>query len=518
MSRAARRGATKGPPDGERGPSADPPLLRLPREWLLLVSLSVGLFLTRTQAAKLVGFGDSEALYACYALHPAPAYLDHPGLVGHVARAIGAGHAPTPSATHLWTTVVATLVPALAAACARAVGATLRGAATVGLLTLATPMLSIGLFALTPDLLLAPLWLLALALGAFAAREGATLRGDVAWLALGLVAGLATWAKASGALLFVVIGAFQLLSERGTRRPYAAFGALAGAVVASPLALHEVASGFPMLRHRLLETQAGAPLVRGLGALTLGQLAYLSPLVAWLGVLALRAAYMERRAVDPGVRFLALATIVPAVALGSFMLASRQAEPHWLGPAWLGAPILIAARAAAGTELVAPRRISAAIAVAGLFTVGVHAWVLSPRMLASMPASYEPRFDIANELYGWPQALEAVREAAQPGDVVVGPHWTVCAQLHAGLGDRPVGCATPIRDDFDGWLPRAEWARAPRVIYVTDNRFDVPPNTVLPGHLRVQERHVSIFRGGKRVRVFSISTLERAAHAQAAPR
>jgi hypothetical protein len=34
-------------------------------------------------------------------------------------------------------------------------------------------MLSIGLFALTPDLLLAPLWLLALALGVFAAREAA---------------------------------------------------------------------------------------------------------------------------------------------------------------------------------------------------------------------------------------------------------------------------------------------------------------------------------------------------------
>lgn len=498
----------------ERAASPSPPAgpMHLPREWLLLAALSVGLFVTRSHAAKLVGFGDSEALYACYALHPAPMYLDHPGLVGQVARALGGGHAPTPSATHAFTAVVATLVPALAAACARACGATHRGAAGVGLVTLATPMLSIGLFALTPDLLLAPIWLLALALGVFAAREGAGWRGDLGWLLLGLLAGLATWAKASGALLFVVIGAFQLLAPRGSRRPFAAWGVLAGLVVASPLALHEVSHGFPMLRHRLLDTQTGLPLLQGLGALTLGQLAYLSPVVAWLGVTAMRAAYKNRHASEPGERFLALACLVPGVALASFMLASRQAEPHWLGPAWLAAPMFLAVKSAAGVDLVRPRQVSTAIAVAALFTVAGHAWVLSPRFLTWMPASYEPRYDIANELYGWPQALETVAEAATPGDLIVGPHWTVCAQLHAGQPN-PVGCATPIRDDFDGWLPRAAWSKAPRVLYVTDNRFDLPASAVLPGYARVQERHISIFRGGRRVRMFSITTLERSAHA-----
>lgn len=507
--RPASAGARQ--PRGGPAPTTPPPA-RLPREWLLLAALSVGLYVTRSHAAKVVGFGDSEALYACYALHPAPAYLDHPGLVGHVARALGGGQAPTPSATHAFTAVLATLVPGLAAACARACGASLRGAAGVGLVTLATPMLSIGLFALTPDLLLAPLWLLALALGVFAAREGATWRGDLGWLGLGLVAGVATWAKASGALLFAVIGAFQLLGGRAARRPFAAWGALAGLVVASPLALHEATHGFPMLRHRLLETQTGAPLVRGLGALTLGQLAYLSPVVAWLGFAAMRASYKSRHAEEPGERFLALACLVPGAALASFMLASRQAEPHWLGPAWLGAPVLLAVRSAAGVDVARPRQVSTAIAVAALFTVAGHAWVLSPRFLAWMPASYEPRFDIANELYGWPRALETVAEAAEPGDVVVGPHWTVCAQLHAGQRN-PVGCATPIRDDFDGWLPRAAWSKAPRVLYVTDNRFDVPASEVLPGYMRVQERHVSIYRGGRRVRVFGITTLERSAHA-----
>src|SRR6185503_15989138 len=50
------------------------------------VVVSVVLLAVRLAAARVVGFGDSEALYACYALHPQPAYLDHPGLVGLFAR------------------------------------------------------------------------------------------------------------------------------------------------------------------------------------------------------------------------------------------------------------------------------------------------------------------------------------------------------------------------------------------------------------------------------------------------
>ena len=44
-----------------------------------LVSLSVVALVVRLLAAESVGFGDSEALYASYALFPQPAYLDHPG-------------------------------------------------------------------------------------------------------------------------------------------------------------------------------------------------------------------------------------------------------------------------------------------------------------------------------------------------------------------------------------------------------------------------------------------------------
>jgi hypothetical protein len=393
-------------------------------------------------------------------------------------------------------------------------------------------MLAVGLFALTPDLLLAPLWLLAIALGVFATREGKTTAGDVAWLFFGVVAGLATWAKASGSLLFLVAIVHHAKKEH--RRPYAFYGAIAGLVVTSPLVLFEARSGFAMLRHRLFETQVGLPpLVKGLGSLTVGQLLYLSPVFAALAFLGLREAYRRRSDGDATTRFLALATLLPAVLLGVFSLASRQAEPHWMAPAWLCVPILFAhlerthglggdgtTAGPSGTSALpavyrpSPKLVSAGISIAALFTVAVHAWVLSPRFLALAPSSYEPRYDIANELYGWPRALEAVRETAGADDIVVGPHWIVCAQLHAGLPRSiRVGCNTPIRDDFDGWLPRATWKSAPRVIFVSDNRFDVTPEAALPGYARVQERRVGIYRGGRPVRWFTVSTMEYAAHA-----
>ena len=65
-----------------------------------LTAVSLALLAVRLVAAKTVGFGDSEALYASYALHPQPAYIDHPGLVGIVARTIGGGAAPTPEHAH----------------------------------------------------------------------------------------------------------------------------------------------------------------------------------------------------------------------------------------------------------------------------------------------------------------------------------------------------------------------------------------------------------------------------------
>src|SRR5258706_12010314 len=89
--------------------------------WAALAT-SVALLAIRLYAATRLGFGDAEALYACYARHPQPVYLDHPGLIGVVARLLGPGDVPSPLAAHIGTALLATAAPWTAALAARAAG------------------------------------------------------------------------------------------------------------------------------------------------------------------------------------------------------------------------------------------------------------------------------------------------------------------------------------------------------------------------------------------------------------
>jgi hypothetical protein len=293
--------------------------------------------------------------------------------------------------------------------------------------------------------------------------------------------------------------------------------------VVLPVALVEARSGWPMLRHRLVDTQAGAGLsIRNVGALVGGQLAYLSPLGVVLAGLGAREAWRERG--DAVGRLLLACVLVPLAPLVALCLWSRTAEPHWIAPA-----LLALVPAAARASWRPPRRLVAATAALGAVLVAaVHAWTLAPGALRLAPASYDARLDITNELYGWPQAVDAARIEAltawspggEHGDVVIaGPHWVVCAQLEAALrGAWPVGCDTPVRDDFDTWLPRAVWKHAEAVVWVSDARFepwpDVPSYAPLLGeYVPLRARQVPFERDGRVVRTFTITVLARRARA-----
>jgi dolichyl-phosphate-mannose-protein mannosyltransferase len=495
------------------------PLLpsRLPFELAVLATVSAVLFAARIFAASCVGFGDSEALYAAYALHPQPAYLDHPGLIGAAARAIGQGLAPGPERAHVFTSVLSTLVPwAMTVAC-RSCGATWRRSLAAGLLFALAPEMGIGLFAMTPDLLLAPLWIAALAFAAtgLGSTPGST-RAAWSFGAAGLLAGVGASAKVSGALLWVslaVVYASRPLRPHGrTVAPWAGLGA--GALVTLPILGFEAGRGWPMLHHRLVDSQVGAGIsLRNLAALIGGQIAYLSPVTAVLVFFAGRALWRGRG--DATGSLLFVCAVLPLSVLFPLCLWSHVAEPHWLAPG------LLALVPAAARSPSAPTRglVTWACMLGGAMVAATYAWVLVPSLLRFAPASYDPRIDLANELSGWPDVIRVVREeqrvaSAIPGyrrgDVAaVGPHWVLCAQLEAALeGELPVGCDTPIRDDFDDWWPRDLWSHADVVLWVTDTRFPAEPQ--LARHATLRSREVRIERGGRVVRVFTVRVLVRA--------
>jgi hypothetical protein len=489
-------------------------------ELAMLVGVSMALLAARLFAATRIGFGDSESLYASYALHPQPAYLDHPGLIGMLARGIGGGSAPRPELAHVVTSLLATFVPWTMALACRACGATWRRSFAGALIFALTPEIAIGLFAMTPDLLLALAWTAALALGSCALRSSpGSVRSSAAFAATGLLGGVAAAAKVSG--LMLIAGLAITYASRAARphartaAPWA--GLAAAAIVLLPIAWFEARSGWPMLRHRLVDTQGAAALsLRNGAALLGGQIAYLSPLTAALAVLAARAVWRGRG--DATGHLLLATCLAPLAVLVPLCLWSRTAEPHWLAPAWL-ALVPAAARA----DIAPSRRLVVASSVlAGTMVTAGHVWALTPSLLRLLPASYEPRLDLANELYGWPDVMRAVREevrGAAPiatvgqGDVaVVGPHWVICAQLEAALaGQVAVGCDSAIRDDFDDWWPRAQWRSADVIVWVTDNRFPDAPE--LPMHALTRTREVRIDRGGRMIRLFAISVLVRSARA-----
>ncbi len=480
-----------------------------------LAALSLLFLAARLYAATQVGFGDSEALYACYALHPQPAYLDHPGMIGVVARALGGGGAPTPLAAHVLTAVAATLAPLLGAVGARAAGATAERAATCGLALLAAPEIAVGLFGLTPDLLLAFAWLGALALAAWGLRAPAdSPRAALALLGAGLLAGAGASAKVT-ALPLVLALALTYTSRHAraharTIWPWA--GLALGMLVVLPVALYEAREGWPMLRHRLVDTQEGAGVsAHNAAALLGGQLAYVSPLLAVLA--ATVGVWLWRtRDLDAVSRLLSWSFALPLAILLPLALWSRVAEPHWLAPPLLALPLAWARGKGAPT----PSRAFglAALATGLAMSTVAHAWVLVPSLTRLLPESFDARLDIASELTGWPEVVREVKALPLPGGaedaVVVGPHWVSCAQLHAALGPKvTVGCLTKVPDDFDTWSPRAAWAKAGAIVFVTDTRFDAHALRLFPDHAPVAEKTVTIRRGGRVARVFTLLVLER---------
>jgi dolichyl-phosphate-mannose-protein mannosyltransferase len=498
---------------------------RAPRDWRLATALLTSLLLLglRLDLARVVGFGDAEALYVAYSLHPQPAYLDHPGLVGWLAGLLGSRRPPSPFVVHVFTAILATLVPWLGVLTARVLGAE-RGRALSAYFALALlPELAIGSFALTPDLPLAVAWLGTLAAAGYAlTRPANELRTLLAYVAAGFGAAVACLSKASGALLALGVVACALtpstLRRWRTLGPWAAL--LVFSIVGEPLLSWEIEQGFPMLRHRLITTPGEAgPSLLTLARLFTGQLLYVTPPFLVGAYLLARELYRKGRS-RPSERLLQLTVAFAFVPLLLLCLYSPVAEPHWLGPAYLGLALYL------GQSAAVRRWLALCSCIVGFAMVLLGwLWVRTdlPIRVGDLLGGYEPRYDPSNDLYAWQSGGPLLRDAVEQAQkrtgrtpIVVGPHWVVCAQAEVALaGAVPVGCDTPIDDDYDGWLPRPRWNDAPTVVFVSDSRFDEGTPIALAEHELITRHEVEVRRGERLVRTISVLELDRSnAHAE----
>ena len=128
-----------------------------------------------------------------------------------------------------------------------------------------------------------------------------------------------------------------------------------------------------------------------------------------------------------------------------------------------------------------------------------------------MPASYVPRYDLSNELVGWPEVADAVAEELRGSPagrrpIVGGCHYTSCAQLaFAARGRFAVRCPSPRTDQFD-LFPGGDGSRSRGVdlLYLRDERFPFEAQTLYRCGAAATRRAIRIQRGGRTVRRFEL--------------
>ena len=462
--------------------------------------------------ALCLGLGDAEALYYVYSRHLSLSYLDHPPLIGWLIRGSTALFGPTVIGVRLVpmiTTVLGTVFLYLFTR--ELFGAAI--ARLAPLLILSTPVFAVGLTAATPDAPLFAIWPLYL----WQLHVALSKRSQrVQWLRplmLGVLLGLAFLAKYTGALL-VVTTLIMVLSKphrKWLRAPGFWLGAGIAALLALPVFLWNMNNGFAGVYHRLQWTQTGAGIsVRNAGALLGGQLLYVGPVMLVLLFLGARRMWQYRRD-DAGQEYqLLLAASLPVLAVTYFLgLWSDVAEPHWPAPGYLA--LYPAASALIGVGQPAALRLyRIALSLGIAIYLIMLTLVLTPLLpIISPPSSYEPKYDLANELRGWSEVAEMIRRVRPKERPVIAAHYTQCAQLAFVLSrpsDPVVRCISKETDDFDLWDGPFSMTAA-GALFVTDNRFNHDVGGLLQNVDAVSSVTVEIQRNGVLARRFVLTEM-----------
>jgi 4-amino-4-deoxy-L-arabinose transferase-like glycosyltransferase len=481
--------------------SAPVPWSRWP--WSLALGLIGLVTLVRIYAAASLGLGDAEAYYWTWSQHLAAGYLDHGPVVAWLIRlgTVLGGHS-TLAVRAPFILISAATALGCAALAVRLAGGRRRAATWAVAALLSMPAFLVAGPAANPDV---PLVGLVVALLA-ALLAADTSSRPLPWLALaGGLVGLAISTKLFGLVLLLPLA----VAAWHARPRLAALGLGSGCALigAAPILLWNLQHGLATFRYHLVlrHSRPPGPSLANLGKLVGGQLGYVSPLLL-CGLLAVLVELWRRRRSSPAPTLL-LCSLPLLLAGWALILVVPSAEPHWPLAGYIPLLVALAADLAVRPARKAVRGlIAATIALALLLGVGIHVYLLSDLGVRLMPAAYNARLDLSNELHGWPAVAAAVREQRRPDEPVAGCHYTVCSQLaFASRGAFPVLCPSPRLDQFD-LEPGGDGSdrRGGDLLYVLDERFPFTADQLYRCGAVDELAPVSVERAGRTVRSFRL--------------
>lgn len=399
-----------------------------------------------------LGLSVDEAHYALYAAHLDWSYFDHPPLVGWVQWPLVALDAPTwllrllPEALWLGT---ALLVHGLAERLQVSLPVGVAGWWATAVLAL-TPLLHVLGIGLLPDTLLM-FWSAALVWLTLDLMPPAALRRPGAWLALGLLLGLAGLSKYT-AIFAAVAVALCLLQAHGAallRSPWPWVAVLAALVLVLPVAVWNYANHWISFTYQAQHGAGGGWQAAHVLRFLLVQVLAYGPLLAW-------AWAGSRQGVAPGARSLLLFFAIPFLVM-AVLSGGGTSLPHWTAPAWVAlAPFAGVGLARAWQQdrhrlvlgLVVAQALVSAVLLGLMFSAGQPLVANS----TGQGNSAQPSNPFA-DLHGWEQAGATARTlAAQQGlHSVAVQNWTLASRLGWYARPLPVHVLEDRFDQFDLW-------------------------------------------------------------------
>ncbi len=423
-----------------------------------IFKLFVGILILRAIFALSIGFVDDDAYHWSWTQTMDWSYFDHPGMIAWLEWITTGIFGDTRLGVRLPSFLCFSLVVYLVYEFAKDLFDQRAAIFTCGLLLFA-PLWGFGGFVASPEPPFIVLWMLAMIVFWQGVREDEKQWSlKKTWLLLGLIMGLGFNTKFPMILIAPGFGLY-LLATPNRRKDLLSIWPWVGVLIATafllPILMWNLKYDWPSFRFQFHERHTGGggmDIKRWLGFLGM-QIGLLSPGVFVSVWLALVAGFIKFR--DSRWRLLV------CLSLPSFLIFYPQPlwadfKPHWMGPAYFILAIGAGAIWSQGLEVggrmwVLPSSRKMFWWVWGfiipltflIYAPAIYPWVPKVARTINPDAQWNPKNDVSNELFGWPEAGAQVLKmqeqiGAETGrkPFLAGHRYEMTAQIWKATGQR----------------------------------------------------------------------------------